>query len=94
MNNSFLYSHIIKLLELQTLALKVENTSLSVIDVATFYLEVILKKTKVLSFQKITQDILSIKPNIVIEYINTKLITDKKVTLDDFKEMFENNDDA
>ncbi|WP_339023892.1 hypothetical protein [Spiroplasma endosymbiont of Agriotes lineatus] len=48
-----------------------------------------MHKRQVTSLQQATYDIFNIKPNIVIEYINNKLITDKTILLDDFKEMFE-----
>ncbi|WP_342223779.1 hypothetical protein [Spiroplasma endosymbiont of Asaphidion curtum] len=71
--------------------LKLEISSLSIVDVATYYyyLEVILHKRQVTSLQQATYDIFNIKLNIVIEHINNKLITDKTISLDDFKEMFE-----
>ncbi|WP_342263409.1 hypothetical protein [Spiroplasma endosymbiont of Clivina fossor] len=89
MEKSYLYSYVLKLLELKTMELKLEISSLSILDVATYYLEVILHKRQVTSLQQATYDIFNIKPNIVIEYINNKLITDKTISLDDFKEMFE-----
>lgn len=89
MEKSYLYSYVLKLLELKTMELKLEISSLSIIDVATYYLEVILHKWQATSLQQATYDIFNIKPNIVIEYINNKLITDKTISLDDFKEMFE-----
>ncbi|WP_338982398.1 hypothetical protein [Spiroplasma endosymbiont of Eupeodes luniger] len=89
MEKSYLYSYVLKLLELKTMELKLEISSLSIVDLATYYLEVILHKRQATSLQQATYDIFNIKPNIVIEYINNKLITDKTISLDDFKEMFE-----
>lgn len=86
----YLYSYILKMLELKTLDLKMEMSTLSINDVTSYYLEVILNKRKISNLQEAAYHIFNIKLNILMEYLNNKLIINKNVTLDDFKEMFEN----
>lgn len=85
-----LYYNIIKMLELKTMEIKLEIPGISINDIANYYLEIIMKNKNIKDLNEAAYSIFNIKSNRLVEYLNNKLISDRKVSLNDFAKIFEN----
>lgn len=84
-------TYIIKIIALKTMQWQQEISKFSINDFVRYYVNVILNYHQPKSLMQAVRSILEIKLNVVIEYLNSELITNKTITLDDFQTLFENH---
>ncbi len=85
--NENLFIYTLKLLELKAMIVKKSIPEITIEDVTAYFLNFYFKNRQIINLVEVATYIFSISENRIIEYLNNVVITDKKLNLDDFKDM-------